>query len=264
MVWSAWGPRITVPPPHDNYGPFGHRIFDDIDPIPLRLYFASLLWRAAASKRREVAQITIPQDHIDRIAESLRSGVPLVDTFYPVTLAQYSTMGHVHQANPIARLKKTYNNDGNFTFEIPIFRFYFDGLIAHFHVSGGNEPLPDLGISGVSNYSKLCVHTIPFQESFQRLDLAKHVANSIVAWPEDSRKLNFDVLWARSEIGFYPSGTTVQCRVQFLDDLAAVAKECISMRIASPARASLSPAWIGRPARFEWSYWTRTGARSVH
>jgi hypothetical protein len=189
MVWSAWGPRITVPPPHDNYGPLGHRIFDDIDPIPLRLYFASILWRAAASKRREVAQITIPQDHIDRIAESLRSGVPLDDTFYPVTLTQYSTMGHVHQANPIARLKKMYDNDGNFTFEIPIFRFYFDGLIAHFHISGGNEPLPDLGISGVGNYSRLCVHTIPFQESFQRLDLAKHVADSIVAWPEDSRKL---------------------------------------------------------------------------
>ena len=38
-------------------------------------------------------------------------------------------------------------------------------------------------------------------------------------------KADFDVLWARSEIGFYASGATVQCRVQFLDDLAAFVKE---------------------------------------
>jgi hypothetical protein len=189
MVWSAWGPRVAVPPPHDNHGAFGHRIFDDIDPIRLRLYFASLLWRAAASKRREVSQITIPQDDIDRLAESLRSGIPRGDTFYPVILSQYSTMGSVHQANPITRLKQMYDNDGNSTFKVKIFRFYFDGLIAHFHVPSGSQPLSDFGISGVGNNSRICVHTIPFEESFQRLDLAKHVASSIAAWPEDSRKL---------------------------------------------------------------------------
>jgi len=191
MVWSSWGLRVAVPPPHDNYGAFGHRIFDDIDPVRLRLYFTSLLWRAAASKRPEVSQITIAQEDIDRLAASLRSGVPLDDSFYPVTLSQYSTIGSVHQANPIVRLKQMYDNDGNPTFNVKIFRFYFDGFIAHFHIPSDKQaqPLPDFGISGVGNYSRLCVHTIPYEDSFQRLDLAKHVAGSIAAWPEDSRKL---------------------------------------------------------------------------
>jgi hypothetical protein len=190
MVWSSWGPSLVVPSPHDAFHPeMGVRVFDDIDPGLLRLFFASLLWRAAASRLSQLTHIVIPDRHLSLLVGALRTGRALGDEFYPVTLSQYSTMGHVHHANPRTMLKQLYDDDGNPTSQVPIFRFYFDGLIAHFHLPATDQPQVPLGISGVGNCSRLCVHTIPFEQSFQRLDIDATVFRSIKAWPKDAAKL---------------------------------------------------------------------------
>jgi hypothetical protein len=167
----------------------GMRIFDDIDPSRLRLFFASLLWRAAASRLSALSHIRVSETELARLAESLRTGRPLDDDFYPVTLSQFSTRGEFHHATPGARQKPLYDDDGNPTGEVPIFRFYFDGLIAHFHRPVRDRPHMPLGVSGVGNDSRLCVHTTPFEESAQRLYLTHSIARSISAWPKDVAKL---------------------------------------------------------------------------
>lgn len=191
LIWSSWGPSLVVPQPHYVSRPsMGVRVFDDIDPAGLRLFFASLLWRAAASQLDELSHIILADHELARLAESLCTGRPLDDDFYPVTLSQFSTMGDVHHETPGARQKRIFDNEGNHIGETPIYRFYFDGLIAHFHRPVRDRPRMPLGISGVGNNSRLCVHTIPFEQSAQRLDLAHSVTRSIAAWPKDAAKLS--------------------------------------------------------------------------
>jgi hypothetical protein len=141
----------VVPQPHEANPFFGMRILNDIDPTRLRLFFGSLLWRAAASGLDDFSHIILSEAELARLGESLRTGVPLDDNFYPVTLMQYSTMGNVHFATPSAKLKPVVDNDGNPLGVTPIYRFYFDGLIAHFHRPCADKPQTPLGIAGVGN-----------------------------------------------------------------------------------------------------------------
>jgi hypothetical protein len=134
MVWSSWESASTVPPPHEADHPqMGFRVFEDFDPGRLRLFFASILWRAAASKRPEFSGINMPDADFARLTASVRNRAPLPDDFYPVTLMQFSTLGDIHLAAPQALMKSVTDDEGNILGATPAFRFYFDGLISYFH-----------------------------------------------------------------------------------------------------------------------------------
>jgi hypothetical protein len=190
LVWSSWGDEAVVPPPHNVFHPsIGFRTFDDIDPTMARLFFASLLWRAASTKLVEFASISLPRDDLDQLAASLVSGRPLGDDFYPVTLTQFSTKGDVHLAGPQARIKTVYDDDGLPVGETPVFRIYFDGLAAHFHPPPLHARLAAFGPAGVGNEGHLVVQTIPFEQAAQKREMALNVAAARLAWPKEAAKL---------------------------------------------------------------------------
>ena len=68
----------------------------------------------------------------------------------------------------IAQEKEVPNLEHGSSFTIPIFRFYFDGLIAHFH-----RPTPDGGIADglgpliVGNEQEVVLNTITYARSWQ-------------------------------------------------------------------------------------------------
>ncbi len=66
LVWSSWGPFAKLPPPYQDFGPFGMRVFHDIDRGRWRLFFASLLWRAAAISLKEFADVVLPTDDMEQ------------------------------------------------------------------------------------------------------------------------------------------------------------------------------------------------------
>jgi len=59
-------------------------------------------------------------------------------SFYPISLTQLSTRGMVHNLAAIAQTKKISNPDGQD--EVPIYRVYFDGMIAHFQRQASLTP----------------------------------------------------------------------------------------------------------------------------
>ena len=188
LIWSSWGSRVEVPPPHDQNPYFGIRMFEDIDPVRLRLFFASLLWRAAASTLVEFGEITLPPADLETLRQSLVSRAPLGDKFYPVSLTQLSTRGPDHIRAPFKTDMNIYDDDGNPLGTTPIFRFYFDGLAAQFWI---RAPQP-LGVSGVGNEANLSVFTRPFEGSRQRMDGQANMAAARASWPRDMKRLRLD------------------------------------------------------------------------
>ena len=183
LVWSGWGPVQMLPginnlagiypmtPPNSGWG---YRVVKGIDPRLLRLFFLSLLWRAAATDRGEFSQVVMPPCDLEKLRLMLINGDSDPASFYPIELAQFSTVGVL----PISMVK-TVERGGEKT-EIPFFRFYFDGLMAHVHRRTSDNGLTSwFGSSIVGMGDDLAVATVLFNTSFQHEGLKRAVAESL-------------------------------------------------------------------------------------
>ncbi len=187
LVWSGWGPAQILPniqmlagtwaatPPNSNWG---YRVVKGIDPRRLRLFFLSLLWRAAATDRSEFSQVAIPRDDLEKVRLMLINSNPDPLSFYPTELCQFSTMGEVHNHTPIAMSKTVKSQMGEEEFNTSVFRFYFDGLMAHMHRNAfDNDRTAWFGSSIVGRGDELVVANVPFETSLQHEGLRRVIAD---------------------------------------------------------------------------------------
>jgi hypothetical protein len=137
LIWKSWEPEtslagsvIAAP----GMPSFGVRKVTCKEPAMLRLFFLSLLWRAAATNRPEFREVRVDKDHLDRLRRMVRDGDPEPLDFYPTTLLQIASRGPAHNLVPIAE-DNTFDIGDGLVHRHHVFRFYFDGLIAHMHCS---------------------------------------------------------------------------------------------------------------------------------
>ena len=179
LVWSGWGEARTLGDAHEVLGgSFGVREVV-LDTQRLRLFFLSLLWRAAASARNEFASITLPAhdlEHLRRVVIGERA--PAHD-FYPVQLTQLSTRGVMHNQTPYPDTRWLPDVDdpqapGR---HVPIYRFYMDGLIAHVHRSTiPPERLDHLGNLILGTSPSVLIPTVTFEDSLQAREMLQVLA----------------------------------------------------------------------------------------
>lgn len=172
LVWSGWGPIIELPDINPPRSDWGFRILSDTEWPRLLLFFLSLLWRAAASSRKEFSDVNLPAEDIERLREMVVSGSVEPKTFYPVQIIQLSTVGKIHNQTPFKDIKTIPASNRLAEYQVPIIRFYFDGLIAHFDMRSHEEiESDDLGdlFLGATDY--LLVTTVSYESSFQRENL---------------------------------------------------------------------------------------------
>lgn len=113
MVWRSWGNHIQLlelPNPYDVHrlnthdalqpnlednpvSSYGFRTTKGIDPIKLRLFCLSLLWRAATSDLFEMSEIVLPKEELEFLRNLLVNRDPDPITFYPARVVQLSTRG---------------------------------------------------------------------------------------------------------------------------------------------------------------------------
>ena len=162
LVWSSWGDadQIQESQPLANDASFRILVLDN--PDNLRVFFLSLLWRAAATKRPEFDDINLQDDDL----EDLKSRVFRQDSGqpedYPIHLFQLITRGPNHNRTPLLERKLVPSADGRTELEIHYVRFYFDGLVSHIHLARREKLSPD--------YLKTCIgfteNTIVFAHKF--------------------------------------------------------------------------------------------------
>ena len=180
LVWSGWhGHSLKEDEETVGVDGLGIRRVRGIEPGRLRLFFLSLLWRAAATDLEEFAEVELSPEDLEQLRQMILTSDPSPLSFYPCQLAQLSTKGLVHNRPPHRDLKMLPTEPLGLPvrplIELPTFRFYFDGLIAHMHpVMPLDCPASSLGPLIVGAESSLVLPIIRFENSTQRSDLIDH------------------------------------------------------------------------------------------
>jgi hypothetical protein len=192
LVWSGWGPMVSLSGLYTPLSgtPWGIREIEVADFQRLRLFFLSLLWRAAATTRSEFSEVIMPPNELEDLRLMLLAGNPEPQSFYPIQLTQLSTFGRIHNLAPIAQTKTIPAFDDRPARPINIFRFYFDGLAAHIHRQVSDDgTTKDLGPLIVGSRKKLIISTVTYEQSFERENVTRLTAEAFWTWPEVMGKL---------------------------------------------------------------------------
>lgn len=174
LVWGGWGSAQTLEGHYSPIAssPWGIRRISGIDTLRLRLFFLSLLWRAAATSRYEFEKIEISRDDLEMLRLMLieRNALPI--SFYRIQLTQLSTKGVIHNMPPIVQYKDVRSSVIGVRHRLEkIFRFYFDGLIAHIHLPETESLSRDYGAMVLGAEKDIVVSTVTYEHSFERENL---------------------------------------------------------------------------------------------
>lgn len=181
LLWSGRDPRAGDPKPDffDEESGVGTRVISNVDVHALRMFFLSLLWRCAASKRKEVEAIALPDDRLELLRCMLVEDRSTPSGAYPFTLTQLLEVGLPHNLAPLAMTMPSVTVEKRKSNRIAVFRFYIDGLIANIVRENWDE-YGELPFNAKER--KMIVLTVTTDNSFEMLNLSKHVAESGRRW----------------------------------------------------------------------------------
>lgn len=183
LIWSGWGSTSTLPPQYPSQFPngWGGRLVSGVDFFRLRLFLQSLLWRAAATERWEFSEVALPPDDLEILRRAVVAGSATSLEFYPATLLQISTRGPAQNMVPLAQMMTVPNLPGLGARRCPIFRFYFEGLVVHFHrqPSESLEGILNERLGVVGAKDTLLVGSVTYERSFQRENLGYVLRESL-------------------------------------------------------------------------------------
>lgn len=169
LVWSGWceSSELKVSGHTRIDDIHGIREIADIDTQLLRLFLLSVLWRAASSEMYEFAEITLPKESLARLAAILLKTEPDDPTFLPIGLVQLSTKGPPHNHSPIASSLEMPSFEDQPQCTVDIFRFYFDGLIVHFHRPSPRSNYSAMGPLALGMEQRAVLPTVTYEGSLQ-------------------------------------------------------------------------------------------------
>jgi len=174
LVWSGWGSARTLLGHYSPIAnsPWGIRRVAGLDTLRLRLFYISLLWRAAATTRPEFAEVELPPDDMETLRSMLIERKASPASFYRVQLTQLSTKGLIHNMPPIAQYKEVKNLVIGMKHRVEkIFRFYFDGLIAHIHCPDTESAGSDYGPLVLGAEEDVVLSTVTYEQLVSEREL---------------------------------------------------------------------------------------------
>ncbi|MEO2279183.1 hypothetical protein [Pseudoalteromonas pernae] len=143
------------------------------EPLKIRKFFLSLLWRAAVSSLPEFVGVTLSKEQIEILRRIIIG--EMVDTLsvFPIILIQLTGLGPTHNFVPI---KLSFNG-------WEVYRFYVNGLIAHIHLQNPNllalmNPVPSDHPTFLGTKQTI-VHQVKTENSFQLSNLKKLLRNDV-------------------------------------------------------------------------------------
>lgn len=175
LIWSSWGAMEELELPDHHWGPerrFGYRKLEGIDGDRLRLFFLSLLWRAAATTLHEFNAVSLAPEELAQLGEMVLTGKVDPYHFYPISLIQFSTRNfpHNHAATRLVKHEPIVDPTTGLPSsetgrEIQYYRFFFDGLVAHMHINDDAARVAGMGAGMVGHGSELLLLTLPSERT---------------------------------------------------------------------------------------------------
>lgn len=196
LVWSSWGGDLYCPVESQSLNErWGVREVSFANPVKMRRFCLSLLWRAALTDTPGFSTVTLPDERIKLLTELVLSDTATEFDKFPVHLIQLRTQGGWHNQTPIKQTKQFHEADGTEQ-AVGLFRFYMDGLIIHVE-----DELDDpvrwryKGVAlGESNPYLLM--TMPFEGSFQDELITRHMLDAI---NDEQHSITVDRIFRRND-----------------------------------------------------------------
>ena len=161
----------------------------EVDATTLRMFFLSVLWRCAASTRVQFAEISMPPAHLEYLRQIVAGETEPNDSDWPATLLLLTSKGEPQIQAPMAQ-EIDLRSLGFDLPSVPIFRFFFDGLIVHMGRSPADDTLLDnWGGRVVGVDDKLTMMGRPYEKSWQEDNLYQLQHELLSEHAEDARKI---------------------------------------------------------------------------
>lgn len=139
LIWSGWNKEWNALP--DEYFllndvPFNGdvlkvRVINNIDTSTIRIFFLSILWRAAKSCRPEMNDIQLSEEKLSILKEIIMDKTLDKNYIFPMDFDQMITRGIHHNRTPIYEYLTIKYNDKEVT--LGYFRIYFEGLVCRIY-----------------------------------------------------------------------------------------------------------------------------------
>ncbi|MFL1548838.1 hypothetical protein ACI77I_06980 [Pseudomonas sp. D47] len=176
LVWSGWGKEKVL---KDNIIPYPEtdqyvRLVPNLDVLKLRVFFLSLLWRAAASHMPQYADIELQECVLEKLRLMVVNNNPYPLSFLPVHLTQMVTRGARHNLGPMKMTTPLDAGAGNGPLMLNSYRFYFDGLIVNIHTNVSEKVHAEASAIYVGGDAIVIANCIKFEDSFQASNMIQH------------------------------------------------------------------------------------------
>ncbi|WP_085464459.1 hypothetical protein [Mesorhizobium australicum] len=164
------------------------------DAVALRLFFLSILWRCAVSSRVEFAEIFLDRAATEKLRRIILGLEQPGDSDFPIVLVLLTSQGEPQVHSPLAQtidMKELGFDLPN----VPIFRFFFDGLIVHMGRQLNDKGLLEAwGSRVVGTKSELILIGRPYDGSSQEMNLGHLKRTLFEEHPEQAIRI-YRTLW---------------------------------------------------------------------
>jgi hypothetical protein len=176
LVWSGWGKETFITDNIIQYPDSEQlvRLVPNLDVLKLRVFFLSLLWRAAASDMPQFANIELQECELEQLRLMVLNQNPDPLSFFPVHLTQIVTRGARHNLGPLKMTTPIDAGAGNGPLMLNSYRFYFDGLIANIHTNISEKAHAEASAIYVGGDDIVIANCIKFEDSFQASNMIQH------------------------------------------------------------------------------------------
>jgi len=134
LIWSSFSCDEPFSP--EDFAVHGEKFslrgieINNIDADKLRLFFLSIVWRAAASSRPEFKHLQLEPAVLEDVRHRVSLRSPGMALEYPIVLDQIITRGEEHNRTPIRESFEFPEGEGWSAISVPSIRIYMDGLVA--------------------------------------------------------------------------------------------------------------------------------------
>ncbi|PWB84497.1 MAG: hypothetical protein C3F11_00975 [Methylocystaceae bacterium] len=164
------------------------------DAAALRLFFLSVLWRCAVSSRVEFAEIFLDEAATEKLRRIILGIEQPSDSDFPSVLVLLTSQGEPQVHSPLAQTidMKALGFDLP---NVPIFRFFFDGLIVHMGRQLDDKGLLEAwGPRVVGTRPELILIGRPYDGSSQEINLNHLKRTLLEEHPEQAIRI-YRTLW---------------------------------------------------------------------
>jgi hypothetical protein len=181
MIWNSWNKDweripeeyLAIPGTYD----INFRVIKNIDVQALRLFFLSLVWRAAVSNRIEMREVELEQEVIDLLAGIIKGEIADEPHFFTITFDQIITKGPLHNRTPIMD-EDQFDVDENTKLHRKFVRFYFNGLVTNVHLSTDKSFFQHFGKLALGFEDEILCICRSFEKSRELSDIKEMISHS--------------------------------------------------------------------------------------